>query len=114
MRDLKQRLIDGDPVAREAELDALDAQAMRRQIVTAARNQSGTPPLPWRLSSLALAGVVAACLTVAVGIGMRLRSGEVRTPVAAPAVKDNARRQMQFVAPGGTRIIWTFHDEMEL
>ena len=109
--NLKQHLIDGDPVAREPELGAFHADAMRQRMLTEAKQQPATTPF-WWLSPVAVAAAVAACLLVAIGIGVRIPNEENARPAAVAA--PDARRQMQFATPGGTRIIWTFHETLEL
>ncbi len=113
MKNLKQLLAEGDPLAREAELSAVDAHGMRRQLVAAAASQPAAAPFWWP-RPLALAAAVAVCLVLGVSVGVRLGDREQRAVPPAPAAKEGARRQLQFSAPGGTRIIWTFHDEFEL
>jgi hypothetical protein len=111
MKDLKQYLVDGDPLAREGELDAADAQRIRHRILAEARTQPATTRSAW-LRPLVVAGALAACLLLAITIGGRLDSGDARVAPSAP--KAAPARQMQFAAPGGTRIIWTFHQELDL
>jgi hypothetical protein len=114
--NLKQQLLDGDPVAREPELDAFEAQAMRQRVLVEARNQPSTAPGLWWLRPIAVAGAVAACLLVAIAVGLRINPGDV-APVSAgrpSPSRQSPPRQMQFASPGGTRIIWTFHQEMDL
>src|SRR5205814_9756843 len=66
--DLRQQLVDGDPLTREGDLDAANAQRIRRRILAEARTQ------PVRVSSwwprpLVVAGALAACLLLAIAIG---------------------------------------------
>jgi hypothetical protein len=111
MKDLKQYLVDGDPLAREGELDAADAQRIRHRILAEARTQPAPTRSGW-LRPLVVAGALAACLLLAITIGWRLDSDSSRVAPSAP--KATPARQMQFAAPGGTRIIWTFHQELDL
>jgi hypothetical protein len=111
MKDLRQQLVDGDPLTREGELDAADALGMRRRILAEARTQPVTTRSAW-LRPLVVAGALAACLLLAITIGGRLASDDARVAPSAPGVAP--ARQMQFAAPGGTRIIWTFHHELDL
>ena len=112
MKDLRQQLLAGDPLAREGELGAADAQRIRHRILAEARTQP-VAASSWWPRPLAVAGALTACLLLAIGIGMRLGLNESR--VAPPVVKAaTTTRQMQFAAPGGTRIIWTFHQELSL
>jgi hypothetical protein len=114
MKALKQLLAEGDPVAREPGLGDADVQAMRRTIVVESRRQTeGVPTSLWP-RPLALAAALAACLALGVGIG--LRPGDSRSPGTPRAVSppSDVRRQLQITSPGGTRIIWTFHQELSL
>ena len=109
---LKQRLTDGDPVALEPELDAFHAQTMRQRVLLEASSQPASARALWWLSPIAVAGAVAACLLIAIAIGVRLDRGGSSPAVGQPPAQ--SPRQMQFATPGGTRIIWTFHQEMDL
>jgi hypothetical protein len=109
MKDLKAQLLDGDPIAREGELDAAEAQKLRHRILIKA---AARPAPSWWPRPLAVAAALAACLLLAITIGGRLDSNDARVARSAP--KATPARQMQFAAPGGTRIIWTFHQELDL
>jgi len=110
MKDLRQHLVNGDPLAREGELDASDAQTIRRRVLVEANLQPTTERSAW-VNPLAVAGALAVCLLLAIAIGTRL---EFDTATPPRPVKAAPARQMQFAAPGGTRIIWTFHQELDL
>ena len=114
MKDLQALLRDGDParvLSPDDELSAMQAAAIRRQIVLAARRPE---PLStaWH-QPLAVAAMVA--LTVAAGVvaGRRLALPEpvFDAPRRAPTAE---RRQFQFSTPGGTRIIWVFDSEFQM
>ena len=112
MKNLKQQLVDGDPLAREGGLNAFDAQRIRHRITAEPR----TPPadgLPWWPRPFAVAGALAVCMLLAIVIGTRLNMIEHDAP-RRPAVEPTTTRQMQFATAGGTRIIWTFHQDLEL
>jgi hypothetical protein len=118
MKDLKRLLVEGDPVAREPGMSGDDIQAMRRAILVEARRQPQSAPASWRLQPLPLAAALAVCLAVGVSIGVRRsedgsRSAPSATGANVPAARD-VRRQLQITSPGGTRIIWTFHQELDL
>jgi hypothetical protein len=119
MKDLKQMLAEGDPVAGEPGMSDADIQAMRRAILVEARLQTESAPTSWRLQPLALAAALAVCLAVGVSVGVRLGDDgspsvtSVPSPAVPPATS-NVRRQLQITSPGGTRIIWTFHQELDL
>ena len=114
--DYKRYLIDGDPVAREPELDAFHVQTMRQRVLLEAQllerssEREDFGRASW-LRPLAVAGALAACLVAGVAFGLRMNEPQPLAPavVTAPAV-----RQMQFETPGGTRIIWTFHQDLDL
>src|SRR5689334_21587311 len=47
MKELKERLLAGDPVLREGELDVADARAIRHRILLAVRTRPVTASYPW-------------------------------------------------------------------
>jgi|SRR6185369_2868854 len=113
--NLKQWLEDGDPVAREPGLGESDAQAMRRAILVEARRQPAPAPVSWWPRPVALGAALAACLALGISIGMRISdSPSFVAPSRAIAPDRDVRRQLQMTSPGGTRIIWTFHQELDL
>ena len=116
MKNVKQLLAVGDPLAREPEMTAVDAHAMRREVVAEAVRQPVAASPFWWPQPFVMAAVVAACLVVGVSIGVRLDRGprNVAPKRGAQAGVQGARRQLQFETPGGTRIIWTFHEHFEL
>jgi hypothetical protein len=116
MKDLKQLLADGDPVAREVASSPIETAGMRRVIVAAVVEPAPQPVAASWPRPLVMAAAVAACLAVGVSVGLRLNP-EPRNPVPKPNAEvgaQGARRQFQFVTSGGTRIIWTFHEHFEL
>jgi hypothetical protein len=118
MTDVKQHLMEGDPLINEKEpgLTPAAASEMRRVVLAAVVERAPQPAAAWWPGPFVMAAAVAACLLVGISIGLRLN------PVArgaAPgagvqAATPDARRQLQFVTAGGTRIIWTFHENFEL
>jgi hypothetical protein len=115
--NIRQQLIDGDPVARAPELDVSDAQAIRQRVIAEARvDRAAAPAQLWWLSPIAVGAALAVCLLVAIGLGLRISnepSAYVERPVQGRGLSVPPR-QMQFASPGGTRIIWTFHQEFDL
>ena len=115
MNELRDWLKDADPVANEPPLSDADVQQMRRAIVTApdAHERSFSD---WARGSWAAATVLIA-LTIAVSMSRWLRPSQEVRPVnddvalTAPPPETGARRQMQLIAPRGTRVIWIFNDE---
>jgi hypothetical protein len=45
---------------------------------------------------------------------MRISDTAPVTPSRAARPASDVRRQLQMTSPGGTRIIWTFHEKLEL
>jgi hypothetical protein len=116
MKDLKRLLIDGDPVVGEPGLSDADVQAIRRTILVETRRQPASSPMSSWPRPLALTAALAACLVLGIGIGLRFgdnASSITSSRAVVPSVR-NVRRQMQMTSPGGTRIIWTFHQELDL
>jgi hypothetical protein len=116
MKDLKQLLADGDPVAREAGSSPIEAAGMRRVILAAVVEPAPQPVAGSWPRPFVMAAAVAACLLIGVSVGLRLNP-EPPTQPAKPSAGADAqgeRRQLQFVTTGGTRIIWTFHEHFEL
>jgi hypothetical protein len=117
MTDVKQWLKKGDPLANEHDtgLSPIDAANMRRAIVSAVVERAPQPVAASWPRPFVMAAVVAACLVVGVSIGLRFdREPKVDQKSSARAGSQGARRQLQFVTTGGTRIIWTFHENFEL
>jgi len=125
--DFKRQLIEGDPVAREPGLDAFHAQAMRQRVILEARDAEregfrdeeregfSRAITLWWLRPIVVAGALAACLVAGVGIGLRLNDHEAMTSVGRSFQgRQIPPRQLQFATPGGTRVIWTFHQEIDL
>jgi len=109
--ELKQILSEGDPVAREPELDAFHADAMRQRVLLEARAEREDVSRTAWLRPIAVAAALAVCLMAGVSVGLRMNETQ---PIAPAAVTAPATRQLQFATPGGTRIIWTFHQEIDL
>jgi hypothetical protein len=110
--------MEGDPLIDEKEpgLTPAAASEMRRAILAAVVEPASQPAAPWWPGPLVVAGAVAACLVVGISIGVRLNPvvRDVAPTPGAQAAGQGARRQLQFVTAGGTRIIWTFHENFEL
>lgn len=99
MTPLHDLLKDGDPLRHEPPLDHGDLRAMRRTVlavadsVAVASDSWRHPVMVTAMAALMLATV----LTVA-------RREQAEVPLDRV---DAGPRQMQFVAPGGTRVFWT-------
>ena len=117
MNELRDWLKDGDPVDNEPPLSDAEVQRIRRAIVNAA--DSRQPSFgDWARGAWAAATVVVA-LVIAVSLVRRTKpidSVPNTNADAAPAAavpEHAARRQVQLIAPGGTRVIWIFNDDFQ-
>jgi hypothetical protein len=114
MNDVRDWLKDADPVANEPPLSDADVQRMRRAIVAA--SDSNYSFADWARGSWA-AATVAIALTIAVGMSRWMTPApDVGVSANVPqtaASKVGNRRQLQLIAPGGTRVIWIFNDEFQ-
>ena len=104
-----------------------DALAMRRVVVAAVvAPRKERPIVPW-IAPLALAATVVLMIAVGIVGGRRidqaLPAGDASSNAArieGTAAADAAgpgggsQRQLQFLTPGGTRIIWVFNSDLEL
>ena len=116
MNELRDWLKDGDPVASEPPLSDVDRRRMRQAIVAASDGRQ-SPFADWARGSWAAATVVVG-LTIAMGVtrwytpARGVRPAQVETPtVSAP--EHDTRRQVQLIAPGGTRVIWIFNADFK-
>jgi hypothetical protein len=114
MNDVRDWLKDADPVANEPPLSDADVQRMRRAIVTAGEPSHSFAD--WARGSWA-AATVAIALTIAVGMSRWMTPApDVNVGAGVPttvASQAGTRRQMQLIAPGGTRVIWIFNDDFK-
>ena len=108
-----------DPVVNEPPLSDADVQRMRQAIVAAADESHESSLSDWARGSWAAATVVIA-LTIAVEHEPlddgRLRTIRGRTLTRRPRVvapEPGTRRQVQLIAPGGTRVIWIFNADFK-
>ena len=115
MKDLRDWLKEGDPVANEPPLSDADVRPMRQAIIAA--GESHQPSFAdWARGSWAAATVVVA-LTIAVGMTRWFtplpgdRNGNASAASTNEPSPPAARRQVQLIAPGGTRVIWIFNDD---
>lgn len=121
MKELRDWLKEGDPVAGEPPLSAADAQRMRHTIVSAGESHESSFA-DWARGTWA-AATVAIAVTVAVGMSRWMTplpdarpsfSQATPTPTTAPGpLEPGARRQVQLIAPGGTRVIWIFNSDFQ-
>jgi hypothetical protein len=114
MNDLRERLKSADPAVDGGPLTDFDAQRMRRVIVESVRERTSSRAITWKTSWAAITLLVAASAVFAI---VRWREPRVNAPVAptsdaAPVTRESTR-QLQFVAPGGTRVIWIFNPDFK-
>lgn len=129
MTDLKTLLAEADTA--DLALSPAEARAMRKVVVSAARNRPASAKV-WMMSAWMLSAplAVAALLVAMIGLGataarrfeardgarsFRLKAeatGSFR--LKAEATGNDQRRQLHFASPGGTRIIWVFNPDLSL
>jgi hypothetical protein len=116
MNELRDRLRDGDPIVSEPPLSDVDALRIRRVIVAAGESRQSSVG-DWARGSWAAVTVVIA-VAIAVGVSQWSRPSPVgrnssvdALPVASP--EPGTRRQVQLIAPGGTRVIWIFNADFK-
>jgi hypothetical protein len=118
MTDLNKLLNDADPIRDDRGLSRVNAERMRRVMLSAAL-ESAPERTPW-LRPLAVAAVGAVLVVVGTLAGHRIadRPSPAATPDPATTAlggsTGNDRRQLQFATPGGTRIIWIFDQNLRL
>jgi hypothetical protein len=130
MTDWRTAMRDAARRDEQDELSPADAEAMRRLVVAAAGQQAETPAgSPWLRPMFVVASVAA---VIAVGTVAAIKMDLSGRPdsslsdatAAAPArgtdsmlqstAVDAPNRQLQFLTPGGTRIIWVFNSDLNL
>jgi hypothetical protein len=117
MNELRDWLKEGDPVANEPPLSEADVQRMRRAIADAGESRASSFS-DWARGSWATATIVVA-ITIAVGMTRwftplpDVRNGDAGATSTSEPSQPAARRQVQLIAPGGTRVIWIFNDEFQ-
>jgi hypothetical protein len=107
MKKWQHVLREHDPGAQRMDADA--AARMREVVVRTART-TAPPAAPWPMR-FALAAF--ACLVLMLSVFGTRRPIEV-PPERAMPVAGTERRQIQFVTPGGTRIIWEINPDFTL
>jgi hypothetical protein len=108
MKDLRTQLRDADPVVREQGRSHQDVARMRRHVLSAERETTT------RRSAIPLALAAALLLTCIGGVLLtRASVSQTSSTITAPAAEQHVR-QLQFSAPGGTRVIWTFNPNLQV
>ncbi len=108
MNAVRARLRAGDPLHEEPELSPEDVEGLRdrlRQITLPVRRPLWTAQRMW----IALACVASLGLWLHPWVTQRWTSAWPSPSVNGlgdPTLVDTGRRQLQFVTPGGTQVIW--------
>jgi hypothetical protein len=104
---LKDQLRAADPVAYETGLSAIEIDAMRRAVVSAAGDHPRGRSLPGRL---------VLWMTIAVTAALAFWISTVIAPVRRESIQPQATesRQLQFETPGGTRVVWVLNSRFNL
>jgi hypothetical protein len=113
MTDVGKWLKEADPLAREPGLSEAEAQTIRQAAMAACRAHSARAAT-WQ--SFVVATAVVAAMAGAVVVDRwrivqdpsRARGGDVALPATSAGASDAPRQQLQFLTPGGTRVIWVF------
>jgi hypothetical protein len=113
MKDLRTKLREVDPLTREGGLSSDQVARMRRLVLSA------TPELPSSHRRVHLAIAATLLLTTVGGVLLTRaslpESAQKSATTTATGVMDaQPLRQLQFSAPGGTRVIWTFNPNLEV
>jgi hypothetical protein len=116
MRDIHTWLELADPLKHESPLADADLQRMRRTIITAAHEPAVRPTLWWG-HWIAAAVAVAVLVIVSTYRSGRAPLGVARDDAGASIATEppvTTPRQLEFVTPGGTRVIWYFNPDFEV
>ena len=129
MTDWRTALRNAADRDEQGRLSADQADAMRRAIVAAVANDaSGRAQAIWMRRPVLVAATIVAIVSIGVGTGIHLDQSIHSEPLsptgrapypASPEQADNIpvapqNRQLQFLTPGGTRIIWVFNQDLDL
>jgi len=124
MTDWRTALRDVNAREDEEQLSADEAESIRRAVLAIASTAAPEPKVwPW-MRPMMVAATVTAVIVAGVVAGHRF---DVSAPQSSAAVQGDAmnvdartvqaavpNRQLQFLTPGGTRIIWVFNSELDL
>jgi hypothetical protein len=117
MNELRDWLNEADPIANEPPLSDADVQRMWQAVMSAESSRQSSF-VDWARGSWATATVVVA-LTIAAGMTrwftpLPVAGGvDTRAPAESGLSGPASRRQVQLIAPGGTRVIWVFNADFQ-
>jgi hypothetical protein len=123
MTDWRTLLRDVNARQDEEQLSADEAEAIRRAVLAAASTPAPEPAIWSWTRPMMVAATVTAVIVVAVVTDHLFEfsapptnlSVQPATNVDSQAVQvATPNRQLQFLTPGGTRIIWVFNSELDL
>jgi hypothetical protein len=107
-------------------MPAADVQRMRRVVVAAAGEAAARRSFAWPRAFVVTATLLFfVCASVLAALQRATRDvndpltakvgrGSDVTPTGIDGANEDARQQLQFVTPGGTRIIWVFDSQFEV
>jgi len=121
MTDWRTLLREVDARNEDEQLSADDAESMRRAMLAAAAKTAPERIRGFWMRPLVVAATVVAMIAVGIVAERRL---DVPAPAGNPPVPGDSQaqtaqisepnRQLQFLTPGGTRIIWVFNSDFDL
>lgn len=109
--EIRKLLRRGDPAGDGETLPPDEVASLRRKILAA------VPPEPsrgWRPAWALGLGVAAAAVLVSVVVFMPRTQPEKVLPTQEAHTQERAVQQIQFVTPGGTRVIWTLDPDFDV
>ena len=120
MNNWQARLREADP-GRDAVMPTVDAQRIRRVVVSAAGERPGRVLIWSRTFVATAAALVLICVSVLASLHRasaemrQTRVGQGESGVLQEGAGGEAERtQLQFTTPGGTRIIWVFDTQFDV
>ena len=130
MTDWRTAMRDAGGPDEQNEFSPADAETMRRLVIAAAGQPAESPArASWRRPMFVVATVAAVIAvgtvaTIKMDLSERTNSTMTVGSEAMPATEtdrttqstsaDAPNRQLQFLTPGGTRIIWVFNSDLNL
>jgi len=117
MIDWRTLLRDVNAREDEEQLSADEAESIRRAVLAVASTAAPEPNVwPW-MRPMMVAATATAVIVAGVIAGRRFDVSAPASPAVQGAQTVQAavpNRQLQFLTPGGTRIIWVFNSELDL
>jgi hypothetical protein len=114
VNEIREWLRANDPLRDDPGLSEQHVHDIRQRLFQEAEQTAVSAPWGWRRPVI---GVFALAAVVAFGVvSMREQDSvpEPRFPQGSAVTPIPEKRQLHFLAPGGTRIIWTVNDNLNL